>query len=124
MLSPAVGACRFDVKCVYMELRPRLSRLYSVMADPEALAPIFVPLGFAPVGEPVDVGGVPHQPVWLDSGEGRGPLEPRDRRAAGDHREDGGAPRLEHLLQAGRAQPGPGRARRRDVEDHRITGSR
>jgi DNA-binding CsgD family transcriptional regulator len=70
MLSPAVGACWLDVKRVYMELRPRLSRLYSVMADPEALAPIFVPLGFAPVGEPVDVGGALHQPVWLDFGEG------------------------------------------------------
>ena len=57
MLSPAVGACWLDVKRAYMELRPRLSRLYSVMADPDALAPIFVPLGFAPIGEPVDVGG-------------------------------------------------------------------
>ncbi len=50
MLSPAVGACWLDVKRIYMELRPRLSRLYSVMADPGALAPIFVPLGFAPGG--------------------------------------------------------------------------
>jgi len=70
MLSPAVGACWLDVKRAYMELRPRLSRLYSVMADPEALAPIFVPLGFAPIGEPVDVAGVLQQPVWLDFGEG------------------------------------------------------
>jgi DNA-binding CsgD family transcriptional regulator len=70
MLSPAVGSCWLDVKRVYMELRPRLSRLYSVMSDFEALAPIFVPLGFAPVGDPVDVGGVRHQPVWLDFGEG------------------------------------------------------
>ena len=70
MLSPAVGACWLDVKRAYMELRPHLSRLYSVMADPEALAPIFVPLGFAPAGEPVDVGGEVQQPVWLDFGEG------------------------------------------------------
>ena len=70
MLSPAVGACWLDVKRVYMELRPRLSRLYSVMADPAALAPIFTPLGFAPIGDPVDVGGALHQPVWLDFGEG------------------------------------------------------
>ena len=40
------------------------------MADPPALAHIFEPLGFAPVGEPVDVGGAVHQPVWLDFGEG------------------------------------------------------
>jgi DNA-binding CsgD family transcriptional regulator len=70
MPSPAVGACWLDVKRSYMELRPRLSRLYSAMADAEALAPIFAPLGFAPVGPPVDVGGVPYQPVWLDFGEG------------------------------------------------------
>ena len=70
MLSPAVGACWLDVKRVYMELRPRLSRLYSVMADPESLAPIFTPLGFAPVGQPVEVGGSLQQPVWLDFGEG------------------------------------------------------
>lgn len=70
MLSPAVGACWLDVKRVYMQLRPRLSRLYSVMADPQALAPIFTPLGFAPIGAPIDVGGAFHQPVWLDFGEG------------------------------------------------------
>ena len=71
MLSPAVGVCWLDVKRTYMELRPRLSRLYSAMADPAPLAPIFAPLGFAPVGAPVDVGGgVLHQPVWLDFGEG------------------------------------------------------
>ena len=70
MLSPAVGACWLDVKRVYMELRPRLSRLYSVMAAPEALAPIFTPLGFRPIGAPVDVGGALHQPVWLDFGAG------------------------------------------------------
>ena len=70
MLSPAVGACWLDVKRAYMELRPRLSRLYSVMADHDALAPIFAPLGFAPIGEPVDVAGVLQQPVWLDFGEG------------------------------------------------------
>ena len=70
MLSPAVGACWLDVKRTYMELRPRLSRLYSVMGDAAALAPIFVPLGFAPVGAPVDIAGSPQQPVWLDFGEG------------------------------------------------------
>jgi len=70
MRSPAVGAGWLDVKRVYMELRPRLSRLYSVMADPESLAPIFTPLGFAPVGQPVEVGGSLQQPVWLDFGEG------------------------------------------------------
>ncbi len=70
LLSPAVGVCWLDVKRTYMELRPRLSRLYSAMADPAALAPIFTPLGFAATGPPVDLGGASQQPVWLDFGEG------------------------------------------------------
>ena len=70
LLSPPVAACWLDVKRVYLELRPRLSRLYSSMADPEALSPIFTPLGFAPIGPAVDVGGTIQQPVWLDFGEG------------------------------------------------------
>jgi DNA-binding CsgD family transcriptional regulator len=70
LLSPPVGACWLDVKRAYMELRPRLSRLYSVMAGPDALAPIFEPLGFAPAGPAVDLGGARQQPVWLDFGPG------------------------------------------------------
>jgi hypothetical protein len=69
MLSPAVGACWLDVKRAYMELRPRLSRLYSVMEDPEALAPIFAPLGFARSESP-SMSPALQQPVWLDFGEG------------------------------------------------------
>ena len=68
-LSPPVGACWLDVKRVYLELRPRLSRLYSVTCDAEAVMPVIGPLGFAAVGEAVDVGGAAQQPVWLDFGE-------------------------------------------------------
>ena len=64
--SPAVSACWLDVKRVYMELRPRLRRQYSSVVDLSQLGPIFLPLGFAPVGAPVG----PHQPVWLDFGPG------------------------------------------------------
>ena len=70
LLSDPVAACWLDVKRVYLELRPRLSRLYSAMADPGALSHIFTPLGFAPLGAAVDVGGTTQQPVWLDFGEG------------------------------------------------------
>jgi DNA-binding CsgD family transcriptional regulator len=66
--SPAVSACWLDVKRVYMELRPRLRRLYSTVVDLPSLGPIFLPLGFAPVGDPVDVDGVAHQGVVLDFG--------------------------------------------------------
>ena len=68
--SPAVSACWLDVKRVYLQLRPRLRRIYSVMVDLPRLAPIFVPLGFAPAGDPVIVDGVTHHPVWLDFGTG------------------------------------------------------
>lgn len=68
--SPAVSACWLDVKRVYMQLRPRLRRIYSVVADLPRLAPIFGPLGFAPVGDPVAIDGVTAQPVRLDFGPG------------------------------------------------------
>jgi len=68
--SRAVSACWLDVKRVYMQLRPRLRRIYSVVVDLPRLAPIFVPLGFAPAGEPVVIDGVAHQAVWLDFGPG------------------------------------------------------
>src|SRR5262249_33844364 len=69
-LSPEVGACWVDVKRVYMELRPRLSRLYTVMVDLEGLTPIFAPLGFARIGEPILLDEVPHHAMWLDLGPG------------------------------------------------------
>ena len=110
MLSPAVGSCWLDVKRVYMELRPRLSRLYSVMSDFDALAPIFVPLGFAPVGDPVDVGGVRHQPVWLDFGDGSvdGWLAPPGRRRARSRRGGGRSPRP-RARASRRSRPASGR---------------
>ena len=68
--SPAVSACWLDVKRVYMQLRPRLRRIYSVVADLPRMAPVFGPLGFQPAGEPVVIDGTAHQPVWLDFGPG------------------------------------------------------
>ena len=68
--SPPVSACWLDVKRVYMELRPRLRRLYSTVVDLPQLGPIFLPLGFAPLGPPVELDGSAHQAVWLDFGPG------------------------------------------------------
>ena len=68
--SPAVSACWLDVKRVYMQMRPRLRRIYSVVVDLSRLAPIFVPLGFAPAGDAITLDGVAAQPVWLDFGPG------------------------------------------------------
>jgi DNA-binding CsgD family transcriptional regulator len=66
--SPAVAACWLSLKRVYMEMRPDLARLYSVIVDIGELAPIFVPLGFGPCGEAVRMGEVDHLPVALDFG--------------------------------------------------------
>jgi DNA-binding CsgD family transcriptional regulator len=66
--SAPVSACWLDVKRTYMQWRPHLRRLYSVVVDLGQLGPIFLPLGFAPTGAAVDVEGVPYQPVWLDFG--------------------------------------------------------
>ena len=70
LLSPPVAACWLDVKRVYMQLRPNLARLYSVMTELDAQSPIFTPLGFAAIGQPTQLGDATHQPVWLDFGPG------------------------------------------------------
>jgi DNA-binding CsgD family transcriptional regulator len=67
--TPANAACWVDLTRTFMELRPRLGRLYSVMADLPGLAPIAVPLGFAPLEPVVELDGVSHYPVLLDFGE-------------------------------------------------------
>ena len=65
-----MGACWLDLKRAYLDLRPHLRRLYSVVADLPELGPIFLPLGFAPLsGGPVVLGGVDYHPVVLDFGE-------------------------------------------------------
>jgi DNA-binding CsgD family transcriptional regulator len=66
--SEPVSACWLDVKRTYMQWRPRLRRLYSTVVDLSRLGPIFLPLGFAPVGAGVEIEGTTYQPVWLDFG--------------------------------------------------------
>jgi DNA-binding CsgD family transcriptional regulator len=66
--SEPVSACWLDVKRTYMQWRPRLRRLYSAVVDLSRLGPIFLPLGFGPVGTGVEIEGTTYQPVWLDFG--------------------------------------------------------
>jgi len=47
--SPAQGACWLDIKRTYMELRPSLRRLYTVVTDLATYAPIVTPLYFVPL---------------------------------------------------------------------------
>ena len=117
--SPPVSACWLDVKRVYMELRPRLRRLYSTVVDLPQLGPIFLPLGFAPLGAPVELDGSAHQAVWLDFG-------PRQRRRVAEQvgrcRDCPGPARYRFTLRALTARARrPGAARRRSVQPrHRV----
>ncbi len=67
--SPAQGACWIDIKRTYMELRPRLRRLYTAVIDLPTYAPMVVPLGFAPLPSAnVTLDGVVHHTASLDFG--------------------------------------------------------
>jgi DNA-binding CsgD family transcriptional regulator len=67
--SPAQGACWIDIKRTYMELRPRLRRLYTAVVDLATYAPMVVPLGFAPLpAADVELDGVTHHSASLDFG--------------------------------------------------------
>jgi hypothetical protein len=67
--SPTQAALWLDVKRTYMELRPDLRRLYTVLRDPERYLPVMVELGFVPL-EPIKVGASMFHPVCLDFGPG------------------------------------------------------
>jgi hypothetical protein len=68
-LCPEQAATWLDVKRVYMEMRPRLRRLYGAVSDLESIGPTLAPLGFEPLaGEPVDIDGVAYHLSVLDFG--------------------------------------------------------
>jgi len=67
--SPTQAALWLDVKRTYMELRPDLRRLYTILRDPEPYLPVMLELGFVPF-ESIDVGGSTFHPVCLDFGPG------------------------------------------------------
>lgn len=67
--SPAQGACWLDIKRTYMELRPSLRRLYTVVSDLATYAPIVTPLYFVPLSMAnVVLGGVTYHSALLDFG--------------------------------------------------------
>jgi DNA-binding response OmpR family regulator len=67
----AQAACWLDVKRLYMELRPRLRRLYTTVIDLAGWAPVVVPLGFTPlVDSAVELDGVTFHTALLDFGPG------------------------------------------------------
>jgi transcriptional regulator/AAA ATPase-like protein len=67
--SPVQAACWLDVKGRFMELRPHLRRIYSVVQDIATLGPMVAPLGFTPLqGEPTVLDGSPYYAALLDFG--------------------------------------------------------
>ena len=67
--SPTQAALWLDIKRTYMELRPELRRLYTVLRDLEPYLPVMVELGFVPL-ESIDIDGETFHPVYLDFGPG------------------------------------------------------
>jgi len=51
--SPVQAACWLDIKRTYMELRPKLRRVYLTVVDLPTYAPVAVKLGFQPLSEAV-----------------------------------------------------------------------
>jgi DNA-binding CsgD family transcriptional regulator len=67
--SAAQGACWIDVKRAYMELRPRLRRLYTAVVDLAAYAPMVTPLGFVPLpAADARLDGITYRAAMLDFG--------------------------------------------------------
>jgi Transcriptional regulatory protein, C terminal/AAA ATPase domain len=69
--SSSQAASWLDVKRTYMELRPNLRRIYTVVEEPATYIPIVLRLGFQPVGPEsgvADVGGRMYTSVVLDFG--------------------------------------------------------
>jgi hypothetical protein len=66
--SAPQAAAFLDVKREYLRLRPRLGRLYNVIAVPNPFIDAFRVLGINPIAEPVGIGGHSFQIAALDFG--------------------------------------------------------
>jgi hypothetical protein len=67
--TAAHAALILDLKRRYLEMRPRLRRIYSVAADPAAALSQFAPLGFAALPEgAAEIGGTTYHALFNDFG--------------------------------------------------------
>jgi hypothetical protein len=67
--SSVQAACWLDVKGRFMELRPDLRRIYSIVQDIATLGPMVAPLGFSALpGDPTLMDGSPYYAAVLDFG--------------------------------------------------------
>jgi DNA-binding response OmpR family regulator len=67
--TPAHAALILDLKRRYLEMRPRLRRIYSQAADPAAALSQFAPLGFARLPDgAAEIGGTTYHALYNDFG--------------------------------------------------------
>ena len=67
--TPAHAALVLDLKRRYLEMRPRLRRIYSLAADPAAMLSQFAPLGFARLPDgAAEIGGTTYHALYNDFG--------------------------------------------------------
>jgi hypothetical protein len=67
--TPAHAALILDLKRRYLEMRPRLRRIYSLAADPAAALSQFAPLGFARLPDgAAEIGGTTYYALYNDFG--------------------------------------------------------
>jgi len=67
--SPVQAASWLDMKRLYMEMRPNLWRIYSILHDVATFGPMVAPLGFELLpGDPIEFDGVPYYVAQNDFG--------------------------------------------------------
>ncbi len=67
--SPVQAASWLDIKRLYMEMRPTLRRIYSIVQDAATYGPMVAPLGFELLpGDPIEFDGVPYYATQNDFG--------------------------------------------------------
>jgi DNA-binding winged helix-turn-helix (wHTH) protein len=67
--SPVQAASWLDIKRIYMEMRPTLRRIYSIVQDVATYGPMVAPLGFELLpGNPIEFDGVPYYATQNDFG--------------------------------------------------------
>jgi DNA-binding response OmpR family regulator len=67
--SPVQAASWLDIKRLYMEMRPTLRRIYSIVQDVATYGPMVAPLGFELLpGDPIELDGVPYYATQNDFG--------------------------------------------------------
>jgi hypothetical protein len=64
-MTPAHAALILDLKRRYLEMRPRLRRIYSLAADPAARLSQIAPLGFARLPDgAAEIGGITYHALY------------------------------------------------------------